>query len=393
MSFDFILYTVCISPHQLPLIREIVKSLGKERCLYIYSERLDEGRSHLGWSEETEPWLIYEKERPLFCRNVMEECKVLMSGIRDFTLFEARALQHKITLYSSERWFKPIPISHWRSIKNIYFPGWMKMFHPSYFSLLIRFRKLLLSESNYSFFYFPISMNAARDAALICCGYRTINFYRKAGGEVCYCQEKKNVWQKKLRLWGYFVEQSTVEKKKLVEMRDKQRIEVKTKLRPLKILWVGRMLALKNVDTIVRAIRILNERYRLNVTLTLVGDGPEKLSLMRLAQGLDVHFRSFVPIDEIRGIIREHDLYVFASNSFDGWGAVVSEALEEQMYVLASRQSGVGATVLPEHCLFDCRNAQELASRILDFDNLPRVDATPWSAREASKYLVQNFLS
>ena len=156
------------------------------------------------------------------------------------------------------------------------------------------------------------------------------------------------------------------------------------------------MLALKNVDTIIKAIGLIVESRlgeTMPVSLTLVGDGPEKQRLMGLAQGLPVDFRPFVPIFQVREIMREHDLYVFASNSFDGWGAVVSEAMEEQMPVLASRQSGVGATALPEMCVFDCCNAKELAARILAFDSLPKIDGSPWSAKSAADYLLGKFLS
>ena len=154
------------------------------------------------------------------------------------------------------------------------------------------------------------------------------------------------------------------------------------------------MLALKNVDIIIKAVRFIkrNSRKPFEVFLTLVGNGPEEERLKKLSHGLPVEFRQFVPISQVREIMREHDLYVFASNSFDGWGAVVSEALEERMPVLASRQSGVGSTVLPEECLFDCNNANELASRILAFDTLPQVDGSQWSVKAAANFLIENFL-
>ena len=373
-------------------MRAIMKRLGQENCLYIYTEKLENGRKDLGWNEEREDWLVYEKDRPDFCRKALLECNVLMSGIRDFDLFEARAQQHKTTVYSSERWFKPVPSFH----GACYIPGWMKLFHPAYFIMANRFRRLLVSKSDNGFFYFPISMNAAHDAAFICSGHGRIDFQRMAGGEVCDRLGNGTIWRKRLRLWGYFVEPSTISAESLRRLREIQSRDIKARQRPLRILWVGRMLALKNVDTIIKAIGIVvngKAGDTMPVSLTLVGDGPEKQRLMELANGVPVNFHPFVPISQVREIMREHDLYVFASNSFDGWGAVVSEALEEQMPVLASRQSGAGATILPEMCVFDCGNAKELASRILTFDSLPKIDSSLWSAESAADYLLDHFLS
>lgn len=387
----FVLYTVCISPHQMPLMNLIVSRLGEDHCRYIYTEKLENGRKTLGWHENGESWLIYEKDNPKVCNEILSSCTVLMSGIRDFDLFEYRASKKKTTIYSSERWFKPILFQLPYHLGNISIPGYMKLFHPAYMKMVLRFRYLLTKQKDNGFYYFPISMNAAKDALRICGITCHIDFQRKAGG---FCENNKEIEHctKKMRLWAYFVEASTVHIKALDQLREKQRQEIKHKKRPLHILWVGRMLALKNVNIILKAIKIIKDSGDLDVTLTLVGDGPEKQKLQKLAEGLPVSFQSFVPIEKVREIMREHDLYVFASNSFDGWGAVVSEALEERMPVIASRQSGVGSTILPEECLFHCKNAKELASRILGFDILPNVDGSLWSAKVAADYLIHNFI-
>ena len=97
---------------------------------------------------------------------------------------------------------------------------------------------------------------------------------------------------------------------------------------------------MKKVDTLIRACN------KLNLPLDIYGDGPEKARLKELA-GPYVRFHPFVPIEKVRQIMREHKTYVFPSNGYEGWGAVVSEALEEGMLVYASCESGAGATILP----------------------------------------------
>ena len=56
-------------------------------------------------------------------------------------------------------------------------------------------------------------------------------------------------------------------------------------------------------------------------------------------------------MEKVRELMREHDLFVFPSNGLEGWGAVVSEALEEGMNVIGTFESGAPATLLPkERC-------------------------------------------
>lgn len=380
----FVLYTVCISPHQLPFMRLIANALSSGECRYIYPEVLENGRKELGWTEEQEKWLVYEKDSPEECRDLLENCDVLISGIRDFDLFEKRVQKGLITIYSSERWLKPI------LFKDFEIPGILKLLHPGYLKMALRFRRLLKDADN-TFYYYPISMNAARDAALICSGCSDIEFDRKPGG--CVIPNSDKTWKKKLRLWGYFVESCNSDRKIQAEQRVLQRAELIEGKRPLRILWVGRMLALKNVDRIIEAFRLAVIKAGAGkMTLTLVGDGPEKEKLVEMSNSLPVEFKPFVPINEVRQVMQEHDLYIFASNSFDGWGAVVSEAIEEGMMVLASRESGAGATVLPDDCVFDCEDVKGLSELILNYSKLPVIDPEIWSVRSAADHILKHFL-
>ena len=90
--------------------------------------------------------------------------------------------------------------------------------------------------------------------------------------------------------------------------------------------------------------------------------------------------------------MQSHDMYIFASNSFDGWGAVVNEAIEEGMTVVASRESGSGATILPESCVFDCKDSSALSKLILSYAELPVISPEIWSAKAAADHLLESVL-
>lgn len=138
-----------------------------------------------------------------------------------------------------------------------------------------------------------------------------------------------------MRMWGYFVAPSDGAAPRQTGIKPR---------RAVRVLWVGRLLAWKRVHTLFRAVAACLERFP--IELTVVGDGPERGALERLGRHLFARhlaaltFRHSVPIGEVRTLMRSHDVYALPSNGYEGWGAVVNEALEEGMIVLGTRQAG-----------------------------------------------------
>jgi glycosyltransferase involved in cell wall biosynthesis len=148
------------------------------------------------------------------------------------------------------------------------------------------------------------------------------------------------------------------------------------------------MLKLKRVDDVIKALRIANIKRR--VELTIVGSGPEEDHLKRMAANLPVSFMPPVPIERVRELMRQHDIYVFSSNGYDGWGAVVSEALSEGMRVIGSRSPGAPITLLPNECLYKEGDAEGLA-RLLKSDVL-WVGIGQWTPENAANSLIDLIL-
>jgi len=108
-------------------------------------------------------------------------------------------------------------------------------------------------------------------------------------------------------------------------------------------LFVGRLVALKNVKTILQAFAHLD--YRNNV-LVIVGSGPEKDSLTRLADslGLNVRFTGRLEGDALNVWYNVADVFVLASYQ-EAFGAVTNEALLAGCYVLVSDKAGSSCLV------------------------------------------------
>jgi glycosyltransferase involved in cell wall biosynthesis len=152
----------------------------------------------------------------------------------------------------------------------------------------------------------------------------------------------------------------------------------------LRVLWVGRMLKLKRVDTLVKACA--SEALKDKVELHLYGHGPEEEALKRLVpEGNNVFFHDFVPVAQVRDLMRAHDVYVFSSNASDGWGAVVSEALEEGMQVFGTVEAGASGTVLPPTHLFKAGDVKRLTELLMA--ELPKVAIGEWTAECAADVL------
>lgn len=372
-------YTNIVSPHQLPFARELVKRVGADNYRYIYSEPFHAERSAMGWRNEQEPWILSEIDQRDESHHWLETADVLILGHRDLGLIERRCQKGLRTFYASERWFKPVPLFDFGLRLRLYIPGWVRMAVPSYFKMVRRF--VALARKHDSFRLLPYGVWAESDFRLM------------------------GVPADKMTTWGYAVASSRTaadsvtcagKKSSFCSVRRAESKGTDGGLAVVRVLWVGRMLKLKNVDVIIRAVVRANqicleksEGERQRFFLTLVGDGPERPRLQRLADRLQKDLHSTVifmhppcPIGEVREIMQQHDVYVFASNGLDGWGAVVSEALEEGMVCVGSREAGASATLLPSSCLFDPRKERSLAKRLwaASKNELPRIGIGVWSA-------------
>ena len=359
----FTLYTIMPSPHQLPLAQEIVRLVGEENFRYVYDQPLEAERAHMGWSDQGLPaWCVFARDSA--AGEWLEQADVmLVGGLRPIDLMERRLAHGRCTLYMSERWLKPIPFA----FRNVYLPGWLRMFVPSYRKMARRFAALFASPH---YRYLPIGPWAARDMVRVC----------KMVGAPCA--------ERDFLPWGYFVTPSTF-RGSGEGAASPQELPDSNGPSSLKILWVGRMLDWKRVDTIINAVRSLCpvsqapnfhdsplggeavssplqvERNasptRVNIILTLVGDGPERQRLEKLACGLPVIFLPSQPIDKIRAIMRSHDVYVLLSDAEEGWGAALNEALAEGMIALGTDEAGASAAILPESQLFHAGDSRGLA--------------------------------
>jgi glycosyltransferase involved in cell wall biosynthesis len=361
-----VFFTSVISPHALPLARALAAHCEQGGFHYLYTEELSAERQQLGWNIEDLPdWVMpcrTTPERVRGCDLLARANVVIYNGFNLFGLWQLVRGNARILL-ATERWFKP-PIGMWR------------LLFPRY---LWRACRIVRMVRRGRLTYLAIGEHAARDFARVCgllsgdarCLFRAPNVQPAerapmapfrlmvSGGQ---SPAARQPWYaRRILLWGYFPTGDDPD----VAATASDRADTAAS-GPLRILWCGRMLGWKRVDTIINAVQLLRDGG-IDARLRIVGDGHQKekwenQAATLIAAGI-VRFEAAVPINRVREYMRQADVYVIASSGYEGWGAVVNEAMFEGCVVVGTAEAGA-MTMVMEGCngfKFHCGDTHALA--------------------------------
>ena len=116
---------------------------------------------------------------------------------------------------------------------------------------------------------------------------------------------------------------------------------------PLQLLFVGRLMAWKGVHLLIEALAQLTLEGR-DVQLTIIGSGPDKNRLVRLAAKLAVESKltwiPWMPREAVLESYSKYDLFAFTS-LHDSGGTAVLEAMVHGLPVLCLDLGGPGVLV------------------------------------------------
>jgi len=124
----------------------------------------------------------------------------------------------------------------------------------------------------------------------------------------------------------------------------------------LRLLYVGRVSAEKNLPLLTEVFAQLSPRYP-EISLTVVGDGPYRKEMeTRLAECGRVFFTGVQSGSTLSGIFADADLFVFPSLT-DTFGNSVVEALASGLPCIVSDQGGPCEIVIKGECgfVFTCQ--------------------------------------
>ena len=134
------------------------------------------------------------------------------------------------------------------------------------------------------------------------------------------------------------------------------------------ILYVASRRPYKNIDGLIRAYRLLKDRYSIEHKLVITGLGgradPALFSLVK-ESGLegDVIFTGFVPDEELPTLYSGAELFVYPS-FYEGFGLPILEAMACGVPVACSNRTSLPEVAADAAILFEPSNIEEMAHSI-----------------------------
>lgn len=109
---------------------------------------------------------------------------------------------------------------------------------------------------------------------------------------------------------------------------------------PIHVVFVGRLSVAKNVDVLLEAVASVRAKG-MKVKCTLVGDGPQRDSLVGQAMKLGISdvtfFRGALPFDQVLAVYEEAHVAVLASQT-EGWPKAIAEAMAFGLVCIGSNR-------------------------------------------------------
>ncbi len=325
MPIDVLYVTNLANHYQLSFGNGLVGALGGDSVRFAATSPMRADRVAMGWSAESAralPWVILPFEGADALAEYdrwWSDADVVICGVLDLDRIERRTSAGSLTFYMGERWLRTgftggasrwVPQGLLRSILGRY-AGRTRLLAPQFARRALRMRRISRRSMMH---LLPMGHYAAADMAFI--------------GAF-----PSRVWN-----WGYFAAGPS----NIVPALSGDEV---------RILWAGRMLDWKRVDTLVQAVAVL-ARSGVRCSLDLIGHGPElpRLREQVRREGLEhaVSFEGAIPAAEVRTRMRRSGIYVLPSSETEGWGVVINEAMAEGCAVVASRQAGASCVLL-EH--------------------------------------------
>ena len=200
------------------------------------------------------------------------------------------------------------------------------------------------------------------------------------------CYENLGFPTEKIFDWGYFTESITTDYK-LAEF---------SKSTKSNLLFVGSIDKRKNILDIVSKIKKYESKYN---EFIIVGSGELESELQELIVGCgNISFRGGLQNAEVKLLMRKSDILILPS-LFDGWGAVINEALQAGMQVIASENCGASILLDGEYrgevFSFDGINVfDEVMGKWLEKDPLTvekRMEIAKWSTDHISGEVAASY--
>ena len=315
-----IMLTSTLNHHQLPICKAFCKVLGEDEFRYIATAPVSEWRKSMGFSEDTSdyPFVIRAyKDNSVDIAKLVFDADIVLYGDVAETLVRDRLKAKKLTFRYTERLYKDIAPKYQLPLRMV-----------KYFWQFERFKNLYL----------------------LCSGAYVASDYKMT-----------HTFVGRTFKWGYFPELLSYDIGSLMDNKAKDKTE---------IVWVGRMIDWKHPEAFVYAAEKLSEKTD-NFHITAIGNGDmlEKIGGMIKDKKLDeyITLAGTLPTEKVREIMGKSNIALVTSDRKEGWGVVVSEAMNSGCAVIAGNNVGAAPFLIKNGengFLFEDGNWQEMTDII-----------------------------
>lgn len=283
-----------ISHHQQPFCNELMKK-ENVKFFFISLTDLNEEKKSIGWRIQNNDFEIKAFEsnemmnKAIHCVKSSDVVIISQSYVPQWIDI---CLENSSTIIFEygERFFKG---------------GKCKVFSPK--GIKYRFKNYYL-KGKHTRYMLCSSAYAASDLAL--CGL----FYKR-----CY-------------KWGYFPRTYHYDINSILNKKSKK-----------KILWVGRLVKWKHPEVAITLAKEL-KKNNIDFEMEIIGEGQLKENLIKIINKnkleLYVKFLGSMSPEHVRKKMLSAGIFLATSDSYEGWGAVINEAMNSACTVVASKAMG-----------------------------------------------------
>lgn len=141
--------------------------------------------------------------------------------------------------------------------------------------------------------------------------------------------------------------------------------------RPLRIGYVGRLLEMKSIETLMDSVAELRKTHP--VELFLLGNGDHKKSLVAYSELIGIsditEFSQAVPSSEVPNYMRKMDVMVLPSKSTRFWkeqyGRVLVEAMAAGVPLIGSTSGAIPEVIGDAGLIFEEQNSRDLTAQLM----------------------------
>ena len=290
-------YSNFLTHHQLPFCLEMKKRLGDD-FKFVSTTKIFQWRLDLGFKDLDKEYdfVVRAYENEAMRKKAMQlavESDVVIIGSTTDELIDERLKQDKLTFRYRARVF-------------IYPEGF--------------FKSVLSKEKIKLFYNRHLKYRKNKNLYMLCANAYGVNDFNSIG-----------LYKNKVYKWGYFLETNKYDIEKLIEEKEQNE--------KIEIVWVARFIKWKHPEVAIKLAKNL-KKQNYNFEIKMLGTGVLKNTIKKENLEDVVKVVGQVPSDKVKDFMEKANIFIATSDSSEGWGAVVNEAMNAGCAIVANKRMG-----------------------------------------------------